>query len=196
MKAILGLLASTIHRITWLGGNFVRTMTYWHRPINLFPAGQKTTWLSSLKLYEKNNAKNEKLNVFLQPMVIWEYFSTVKFVKVRHFQHENEKKWEKKSCSRVGTLAGKRFNIVTCSGVSLDTFAIDMRSEKFFLEENFASKPERDQLRIIVCTAARMWFSWQHTHDSSSDNSWVLVPKHLDLDVWLRTVVEINQPNS
>ena len=42
--------------------------------INLFPAEQKTTWLSSLKICEKNNAENEKLNVFLQAMDILDYF--------------------------------------------------------------------------------------------------------------------------
>ena len=63
--------------------------------INLFPAKQKTTWLSSLKLCEKINAENEKLNVFLQQVDVWESFSIIKFVKSRHFQYENEKKCEK-----------------------------------------------------------------------------------------------------
>ena len=63
--------------------------------LNLFPAKQITTWLSSFKSCEKNYVENEKLNVFLQRMDIWEYFSTIKFVKLRHFQHENEKKSEK-----------------------------------------------------------------------------------------------------
>ena len=38
------------------------------------PAEQKTTWLSSLKMCEKNNAENEKLNAFLQAMDILDYF--------------------------------------------------------------------------------------------------------------------------
>ena len=63
------------------------------RILYLFPAKQKTTWLSSLKLCEKNNAENEKLKDFLQRMDIWEYFSIIKFV--RHFQYENEKTCEK-----------------------------------------------------------------------------------------------------
>ena len=62
---------------------------------NLFLAKQKKTWLSSLKLCEKNNAENENLNVFLQQMDIWESFSITKFVKSRHFQYEHEKKCEK-----------------------------------------------------------------------------------------------------
>ena len=75
--------------------------------LNLFPAKQKTTWLSSFKSCDKNYVENEKLNVFLQRMDIWEYFSTIKFVKLRHFQHENEKRSEKVMFPR-GNVGGKK----------------------------------------------------------------------------------------
>ena len=55
--------------------------TQYSKLLGLFPAVQKTTWLSSLKICEKNNAENEKLNVFLQAMDILDYLETVKFVK-------------------------------------------------------------------------------------------------------------------
>ena len=48
--------------------------------LNLFPANQKTTWLSSLKIREKNNAEIEKLKVSFQRMDISGYVSNTKFV--------------------------------------------------------------------------------------------------------------------
>ena len=77
--------------------------------LNLFPAKQKTTWLSSLKLCENNNAENEKLNAFLQRMDIWEYFSTIKFVKLRHFQQ--------KVMFPHGNVGGKKVNV--CSALCM-----------------------------------------------------------------------------
>ena len=43
-------------------------------------------------------------------MDIWEYFSTVKFVKLHHFQHENEKKYEKVMFPR-GNVDGKKVKV-------------------------------------------------------------------------------------
>ena len=76
--------------------------------VNLFPAKQKTTWLSSLKLCEKNNTENEKLKVFLQQMDIWEYFFNHKIRKITSFSTWKREEMRKKSCSRVETLAAKR----------------------------------------------------------------------------------------
>ena len=42
--------------------------------LTFFPPSKETTWLSFLKICEKNNAENEKLNVFLQAMDILDYF--------------------------------------------------------------------------------------------------------------------------